>query len=795
MRFHALILTSALILSIPVLLAAQPVPVGRWDFDNPANLTLATLGNNLVLTGSHQATSGVNASDGAVTIGVGSYYTCTHGINPNGSGSFVNQWSILIDFKVPSLSPWYCFYQTNTANSNDGDCFIRPGSGQIGVGQTGYSSTGIQVNTWYRMVISVNNTTNAYNIYLDGIQILPGSTDGLDGRFSLNSTLLLFADENGEDAAITVSRVAIYDDPLSGAEAAALGTALPVDPNNHAPLVVSQPAGSSTAQAGNSSSYVFEATDQDSDAVSFFIHWGDGSTTGWSSWASILDSFTTSHTYECQGIYPITAQVKDEHGALSAVTSIQSVTVSGSCTPDFLAEPFLQNLKPNGITIMWELAQPIPCTVEYGMSDSYGSSTVATSEDSGYSSYIYKAILTGLEPFTVYHYRVAVTGSVTGDRLFRTGTEEPIDFAFSVWSDSQGTNHGTYPEDPYEPTKAMMRHMRDDPDIHFGTNCGDLAENGSSYTQAHEFYIDRVGKYLGQTKAWFSAWGNHEPGRSAVLRKFADMPSKERTDLINGLPPTPGWGSYSFNYAGCHFIMIDDETSGFDILNWVAGDLQSEANRNARFTFVFIHRPPYCEVWIDGDSFYRNSLVPLMENPVMGAKAQTLLNQEAADARLSKLMEEHKVTACFSGHMHGYERGLQNGVYYCVTGGGSWLDTPEVLVYDWPHMTVGGNHPLAIDVSSLGLGGEYGMINEYVKLKITGNSWLASGVSFRPNGQFYGIIDEFGGTGPAVPTATPTLTLDPTPTSTLAPTATSTPQSTATPTEPASTVEDWRLQP
>ncbi len=768
MQLHTFILTSTLILLIPVTLAAQPTPVGRWDFDDPNNLTQATLGNNLGLTGTHQATSGISASDGAVTIGMGSYYTCTHGIAPNGGGSNVNQWSLMIDFKIPTVDAWYCFYQTNPFNSDDGDCFVRPGSGQIGVGQSGYSSTGISGQTWYRMVISINNVTGQYDIYIDGNLILSGSSSGVDGRFSLDSSLLLFADNDGEDATIIISTVAVYNYPLSSAEAGLLGTALAEDPNNHAPVMISQPAGSGIAQTGIPSNYVFQATDQDNDMVSFLINWGDASTLDWSSWIPVLDSFNTTHAYKCPGNYSINAQVKDEHGALSSVTFIQSVAVSGSCTPNFLAEPFLQNLKPNGITIMWELAQSQPCTVEYGLTDSYGSSVVASGENSGYSSIIYKAVLTGLESFTTYHYRVTASDSFTEDRVFRTGTNEPVDFAFSVWGDSQGTNHGTYPEDPYEPTKAMMRHMRDDFDIHFGTNIGDLAENGNSYSHTHEYYIDRVGKYLGQTKAWFSAWGNHEQGRDAILRKFADMPSKERSDLIWGNTTTPGWGSYSFNYAGCHFIMIDDDTSSYDVVNWVETDLQSEANRNARFTFVNVHRPPYCEVWVDGDSFYRSSLVPLME--------------------------EYGVDACFSGHTHGYSRGYLNGVYYCVTGGGSWLDTIEPLVYEWPHMTVGGYHPLAIDVSPLGLGGHYGMVNEYVKVSVTGNSWRATGLSFRPSGEFYGVIDEFGVTGPAEPTPSQTETTQPTPTQTPEPTPTINLQPTATPTEPVSQVANWFLQ-
>ena len=158
------------------------------------------------------------------------------------------------------------------------------------------------------------------------------------------------------------------------------------------------------------------------------------------------------------------------------------------------------------------------------------------------------------------------------------------------------------------------------------------------------------------------AWGNHDGGSSTVIRQFADLPSQQRPGY------GPGYGSYSFDYAGCHFICIDYASSALDIATWLEGDLQSTANRNARFTFLFIHVPPYCELWIDGDAGLRAALVPLME--------------------------EYGVDVCFSGHTHEYSRGFLNGVHYCITGGGSWLDSPEVLVADWPHMTVGGQHAI-----------------------------------------------------------------------------------------------------
>ncbi|MBK7495670.1 MAG: hypothetical protein IPI28_09830 [Candidatus Omnitrophica bacterium] len=132
----------------------------------------ATISQNLVLSGSHQSATGVVPSDGAVVIGPGSYYTCQHGIAPNGGGSDVNRWSILIDFVVPSIDPWYCFFQTSPTNANDGDCFVQSGTGKIGVGASGYSPSSISPQTWYRLVIVVDNGAGLYDIYLDGSRIL-----------------------------------------------------------------------------------------------------------------------------------------------------------------------------------------------------------------------------------------------------------------------------------------------------------------------------------------------------------------------------------------------------------------------------------------------------------------------------------------------------------------------------------------------------------------------------------------------------------------------------------------------
>ncbi|GAA5494483.1 hypothetical protein Rhal01_00644 [Rubritalea halochordaticola] len=204
--------------------------VGLWEFDDPSDLTKATIGPDLQLNGYQDIVAGVSAGDGAVKISQGSHFNLVHGIPANGGGSNVNEYTLVFDVSYPSSSQnsWMCFFQTDPNNSNDGDCFIRSSNATIGVSATGYSSWSLAPDTWVRVAVSVDNGTS-YKIYADGAQILNGSAQSIDGRFALSSTLLLFADENGEDAPINVSSVRLYNTALSATEVAALGNAYSVD--------------------------------------------------------------------------------------------------------------------------------------------------------------------------------------------------------------------------------------------------------------------------------------------------------------------------------------------------------------------------------------------------------------------------------------------------------------------------------------------------------------------------------------------------------------------------------------
>jgi len=210
-----------------------PERVGWWKFDDPNNLTKPEpgYGSPLVLAGTDHGDEGPTADNGCTRIGVGSYYVMTHGIAPNGGGSYVNDYTLQFDFLVAEKDIWYTFFQTTPDNSTDGECFINPG-GNIGVAATGYSDFNIETDQWYRLVISVSNGTH-YRYYLDGQLLLDGAIQEIDDRFSLQPTLLIFADNDGDDGEIDVAEVAIWDQALTSYQIQQLGGyghQLPVDP-------------------------------------------------------------------------------------------------------------------------------------------------------------------------------------------------------------------------------------------------------------------------------------------------------------------------------------------------------------------------------------------------------------------------------------------------------------------------------------------------------------------------------------------------------------------------------------
>lgn len=208
---------------------------GYWKFDDAANLMKATVGNALTkdqLTGAtpvFKSVSGPAASDGAIEVGIGSFLRCFHDISPNGSDTAkrVNQYTIVIDFKMPVGGSWYSFFASNTdPASDDAELFVNA-SGHIGVGTTGYSYDTVTAGEWYRLIVSAD-LGKSYKYYIDGRLMHDGGTQKLDGRFSLSSIndanqVLFFSDNDGEDATIDCAQLALYNRAFTADEIYTLG--------------------------------------------------------------------------------------------------------------------------------------------------------------------------------------------------------------------------------------------------------------------------------------------------------------------------------------------------------------------------------------------------------------------------------------------------------------------------------------------------------------------------------------------------------------------------------------------
>lgn len=222
------------------LIAAGPVSaalVGLWEFDDSGDLGKATVGTDLTIAGTSPTYSATSTDGGSKTLngvistvtGSANYLDATHNIGANGGGSFTNQYTLVYDVKRPAGTAWRSFYQASLTNSNDAEYFTRGGGGvanSLGRGTIGYSGSAMAEDAWVRLVISVDLQGGTYTTYIDGTSFHSHTAPALDGGYSLETDrVLLFADNDGENATMDVGTVAIYSTALNATEVSSLGVA------------------------------------------------------------------------------------------------------------------------------------------------------------------------------------------------------------------------------------------------------------------------------------------------------------------------------------------------------------------------------------------------------------------------------------------------------------------------------------------------------------------------------------------------------------------------------------------
>lgn len=294
--------------------------------------------------------------------------------------------------------------------------------------------------------------------------------------------------------------------------------------------------------------------------------------------------------------------------------------------------PYLQSVTDDSVIVAWQTRKSSVGEVVFGESSDYSE---GVSEDGGRRWHNVK--LTGLKPYTVYHYRVYNDGKpMGGDLTFRSGAAAGQDsFDFVVYGDTQ--HH------PEIQASVAERALKQDPDFFLHT--GDLVNDGRSSDDWHDFF-DLAGPLLARAPL-FPTLGNHER-RSEYYFDLFYLPGGER------------W--YTFTYAEARFISLRvDEETGFEEgtaqHDWLKSTLKSN---KLPWVVVFFHRSPYT-------SEYEGS------------------EEVAIREALTPLFEAYGVDLVLSGHNHNYQRSEADGITYLVTGGGggnlsSSVEPDEYLV-------------------------------------------------------------------------------------------------------------------
>jgi len=340
--------------------------------------------------------------------------------------------------------------------------------------------------------------------------------------------------------------------------------------------------------------------------------------------------------------------------------------------------PYLQDLRRNGVVVMWATVENGTGTVQYSTDRSFSRSVTAqprtfTRTETTFPTPVtqYEATLTGLEPDTQYFYRVMVNGQdlTPNDPLtFRTQGTGP--FTFLAFGDSGMAT--------LEQTQIATRMSLETPQL--VVHVGDIAYFSGTYDE-FQFRHFNYYAFLMKHIPFYPIAGNHEyiTDRAAPFLAQHSFPS-------NGNPQDRN-RYYSFDWGNVHFVALDanlhlppycpnqnncDPALGppFErMLKWLDDDL----TRNKSFWRVaYWHQPPY--------GYGPNEADPL---------------EKQARALIVPILEKHDVQLVLSGHEHSYQRTrfirneqivdlspcpialgpngacpAQSGILYLTTGGG-----------------------------------------------------------------------------------------------------------------------------
>lgn len=243
-------------------------------------------------------------------------------------------------------------------------------------------------------------------------------------------------------------------------------------------------------------------------------------------------------------------------------------------------------------------------------------------ELAGRRVYYHEAHFTGLQPATLYAYRVG-NGAVWSEWLqFRTASRGAAPFSFVYLGDAQNEIRSLW-------SRAIRAALLDAPRARFILHAGDLVDNGNSDAQWEEWF--EAGGWLNGMIPSVPVTGNHEyvrpdrtqpPALSLFWRPQFALPENGPAALVETV--------YSLDYQGLRLIVLNsnERTRLAEQASFLEARLRDNPNR---WTVVTFHHPVH-------------SLASDRDNPDIRAAFQPLFDRYGVDVVLQ-------------GHDHTYGRG------------------------------------------------------------------------------------------------------------------------------------------
>lgn len=256
--------------------------------------------------------------------------------------------------------------------------------------------------------------------------------------------------------------------------------------------------------------------------------------------------------------------------------------------------------------------------------------TLAVEEDPAFSAAYHSVVLTGLEPATVYAYRVGDGTRWSEWFQFRTAAASAEPFRFIYMGDMQNQVLS-------EASRTLRMAFRTAGDAAFTIHAGDLINRHNSDREWGEWFA--AGGFLYAQTPQLPTPGNHEYGRDESARAGSSITGQWRRQFtlpLNGPATVPEAleGYWHTDYQGLRLISIDspqldrNADARADTVAWLEGLLADNPNR---WTVIFLHFPLF-------------SSDPDRDNP------------RVRDA-LKPLIDRFGVDLVLQGHDHGYARG------------------------------------------------------------------------------------------------------------------------------------------